>query len=117
STGHAEAVKITYDPKIISYDQLLAAFFLAHDPTQLNRQGNDIGTQYRSAIFPINEYQATLAQRYIDALNAQGAYPQPIVTSIEPFKKYFDAEPYHNNYLENNPQNPYCQMVVKPKLE
>lgn len=116
-TGHAEAIKITYDPNIISFDQLLAAFFLAHDPTQLNRQGNDIGTQYRSAIFPINEIQTTKAKQYIDTLNARQVYHSPIVTTIEPFKKFFNAEDYHNNYLANNPQNPYCQMVVKPKLE
>lgn len=116
-TGHAEALNITFDPSIITYDELLAAFFIAHDPTQLNRQGNDIGTQYRSAIFPRNEEQAEKARFYIDKLNAEKVYDAPIVTTIEPFKVFYDADAYHDDYFRRNPQNPYCQMVVKPKVE
>lgn len=117
NTGHAEAVNISYDPSVISYDRLLAAFFLAHDPTQLNRQGNDIGTQYRSAVFPRNEEQRQLAAQYIAQLNDKNVYGKPVVTTIEPFTVFYDAEAYHDDYFANNPGNPYCQMVVKPKLE
>lgn len=117
ATGHAEAIRIEYNPKVISYDELLAAFFLAHDPTQLNRQGNDVGTQYRSAIFPINEIQREKAEYYIQKLNDEKAFANPIVTTIEPFTEFYGAEIYHDDYYYNNPQNPYCQMVVKPKVE
>lgn len=117
TTGHAEAVRVIYDANKITYDQLLAAFFVSHDPTQLNRQGNDIGTQYRSAIFPLNETQKEKAQYYISQLNLEKAYPSPIVTSIEPISTFYDAEAYHDNYFELNPQNSYCQLVVKPKIE
>lgn len=117
NTGHAEAVNIVFDPKKISYEQLLEAFFLSHDPTQLNRQGNDIGTQYRSAIFPRNIEQKTLALQYIAAINEQKVYDKEIVTQVEDFKIFYEAENYHDNYFALNPENPYCQMVVKPKLE
>ena len=117
ATGHAEALNITFDPSIISYDELLSAFFTAHDPTQLNRQGNDIGTQYRSAIFPRNAQQQEKAAYYIQKLNAEKVYDAPIVTTIEPFETFYDAEAYHDDYYRRNPQNPYCQMVVKPKVE
>lgn len=117
TTGHAEAVRIVYDPAIIRYEELLEAFFLAHDPTQINRQGNDIGTQYRSAIFPLNSEQEQLARMYIERLNAAGLYDNPVVTTIEPAGEFYPAEDYHDNYFERNPQNPYCQMVVKPKIE
>jgi peptide-methionine (S)-S-oxide reductase len=117
TTGHAEAVQVIYDPNKISYDQLLAAFFLAHDPTQLNRQGNDIGTQYRSAIFPLNETQKEKAEFYINMLKEEKVYDKAIVTKIEPIAPFYEAEEYHNNYFERNPQNSYCQLVVKPKIE
>lgn len=116
-TGHAEVVKVDFDPNIISYDEILAAYFTVHDPTQLNRQGNDIGTQYRSAIFPTNESQEAKAYFYINKLNQESVYPQKVVTTVEPFVKFYPAEPYHDDYYNNNPDNPYCQMVVKPKLE
>jgi peptide-methionine (S)-S-oxide reductase len=117
TTGHAEAVQVIYDPNKISYDQLLAAFFLAHDPTQLNRQGNDIGTQYRSAIFPLNESQKEKAEFYINMLKEEKVYDKAIVTKIEPIAPFYESEEYHNNYFERNPQNTYCQLVVKPKIE
>lgn len=117
ATGHAEAVRVAYDAEKISYEQLLAAFFVAHDPTQLNRQGNDVGTQYRSALFPLNNEQKEKAAYYISKLNEEKAYPDPIVTSIEANAPFYEAEAYHDNYFERNPQNAYCQMVVKPKIE
>lgn len=117
TTGHAEAVRVVYEPEKIAYEQLLAAFFVAHDPTQLNRQGNDVGTQYRSALFPLNDEQKEKATFYISKLNEEKAYPDPIVTSIEPNAPFYEAEDYHDNYFERNPQNAYCQMVVKPKIE
>lgn len=117
TTGHAEAVRVVYDPNKIAYEQLLAAFFVSHDPTQLNRQGNDIGTQYRSAIFPTSTDQNEKAKYYIKQLNEEQAYPNPIVTKVEPIAPFYEAESYHDNYFELNPQNAYCQMVVKPKIE
>lgn len=117
STGHAEACNIVYDPNVISYDELLAAFFVAHDPTQLNRQGNDVGTQYRSAIFFHNTEQKEKAEYYIQALNKEGAYGNPIVTEIKPYQDFYKAEDYHKDYYLNNPNKGYCQMVVKPKVE
>ncbi len=116
-TGHAEACNIFFDPEVISYDELLAAFFVAHDPTQLNRQGNDIGTQYRSAIFYHNQDQKQLAERYIRELNEEKAYPSEIVTEVSPFTVFYDAEDYHQNYYANNPNQPYCRYVIQPKLE
>lgn len=117
TTGHAEVVQVVYNPQVIRYDELLAAFFLAHDPTQLNRQGNDIGTQYRSAIFPHNDEQELLAREYIQQLNDKDVYGKKVVTSIEPLTNFYPAEDYHDNYYFNNPGNPYCQMVVRPKVE
>lgn len=117
TTGHAEAVKIVYDPAVVSYDELLAAFFVSHDPTQLNRQGNDIGTQYRSAIFPQNEMQKEKAAYYIGQLNQEKAYTHPVVTTIEGKGPFYDAEAYHDDYFNRNPENSYCQLVVKPKIE
>ncbi|PRD48563.1 peptide-methionine (S)-S-oxide reductase MsrA [Sphingobacterium haloxyli] len=116
-TGHAEACNIIYDPAQISYDELLAAFFVAHDPTQLNRQGADVGTQYRSAIFFHNEHQKKLADYYIKQLNDEGAYEKKIVTEISPYSKFYIAEDYHQDYYTNNMDEAYCQMVIKPKLE
>lgn len=116
-TGHAEVANIVYYPDSISYDQLLEAFFVAHDPTQLNRQGNDVGTQYRSAIFYHDESQKERAEYVIKRLNEEKAYDKPIVTEVKPYGEFFKAEDYHTNYFKLNPQNPYCQMVVRPKAE
>ncbi len=116
-TGHAEAVKITYDPGQISYEELLQVFFATHDPTTLNRQGNDVGTQYRSAIFYTTSKQKELAAAYIKFLNESNVFDDYIVTEVVPEAPFYEAEDYHKNYLENNPDNPYCQFVVLPKLE
>ncbi len=116
-TGHAEAVMIVYDANRIGYDELLEVFFATHDPTQLNRQGNDIGTQYRSAVFYANEGQRETALQYIRFLEENKVFPQPIVTEVVPASVFWPAEDYHKNYLENHPENPYCQFVILPKLE
>ncbi|WP_225554997.1 peptide-methionine (S)-S-oxide reductase MsrA [Sphingobacterium bovistauri] len=117
NTGHAEAVKVTYDTTKITFDELLEVFFTMHDPTQLNRQGNDVGTQYRSAIFPVNKEQEERSRYYISALNKSGAYDNPIVTTIEMADKFYQAEDYHQNYYNNNPNEMYCQLVARPKVE
>lgn len=116
-TGYAEAVKITYDPSVISYDELLQAFFQLHDPTQLNRQGNDVGTQYRSALFPLNTEQKEKAEYYIKKLNAEKVYDKKIVTTIEKANIFYPAEDYHQDYYNKNPNDRYCQFVVQPKME
>nr|WP_219847954.1 peptide-methionine (S)-S-oxide reductase MsrA [Sphingobacterium gobiense] len=116
-TGHAEACNIIYNPAEISYDELLAAFFVAHDPTQLNRQGADVGTQYRSAIFYHNANQKRLAEFYIKQLDDEKAYDKKIVTEVSPYDKFYVAEDYHQDYYVNNMSEPYCQMVIQPKLE
>lgn len=117
TTGHAEACNIIYDPSVISYDKLLEAFWESHDPTTLNRQGNDIGTQYRSVIFYHNEMQKEKAEKYKQKLNESGAFRSPIVTAIQSYETFYPAENYHQDYYENNPNQPYCQVVIKPKLE
>jgi len=117
STGHAEAVNIIYDPAVIDYDQLVEAFFIAHDPTQLNRQGNDVGTQYRSAIFYHNKEQQEKATYYIKQLNQEKAYDKPIVTEVKPYGDFYIAEDYHQNYYNLNRKEGYCQFVITPKLE
>lgn len=117
TTGHAEACNIIYDPQKISYDELLAAFFTAHDPTQLNRQGNDIGTQYRSGIYYHNEEQKEKANYYIHKLNEEKVYDQPIVTEVKPYDVFYVAEDYHQNYYNQNSEEGYCAMVIKPKME
>jgi peptide-methionine (S)-S-oxide reductase len=117
TTGHAEACNIVYDPGVISYDELLEAFFLSHDPTQLNGQGNDIGTQYRSAIFYHNASQKEKAEYYINRLTQQLIYNKPIVTQIKPFTKFYIAEDYHQEYYKNNPNQSYCRYVIQPELE
>ena len=115
-TGHAEAIRVTYDPAQISYDDLLDIFFATHDPTQLNRQGNDVGTQYRSAIFPLDAEQAEAARRGIE--RAAAGWTAPIVTTIEPVGPWWPAEDYHQDYWENEGQrNPYCLAVIPPKLQ
>jgi len=117
ATGHAEAVKIEFDPKQVSYEELLQVFFATHDPTTLNRQGNDIGTQYRSAIFYTNDKQKEIAKAYIKFLNNSDVFDQYIVTEVVPATIFYEAEDYHKNYLTKNPDNPYCQYVVLPKVE
>ena len=117
TTGHAEACNIIYDPSKISYDELLAAFFTAHDPTQLNRQGNDIGTQYRSAIFFHNQQQKEKAEYYIRRLNEEKAYDKPVVTEVVPYKTFYIADISMQDYYNRNPNAAYCQYVIKPKLE
>src|SRR5215475_2640505 len=118
TTGHAESVKVTYDPRQISYGQILQIYFsVAHDPTQLNRQGPDVGTQYRSAIFPADEEQARVAKTYIGQLDAAHAYSAPIVTKIEPDKGFYPAEDYHQDFLVRNPSYPYIVFHDLPKVE
>ncbi|MFA6057674.1 MAG: peptide-methionine (S)-S-oxide reductase MsrA [Taibaiella sp.] len=117
TTGHAEACNITFDPSVISYDELLAAFFTAHDPTQLNRQGNDIGTQYRSGIYYHNPEQKEKAEYYIKRLNDEKAYPNPVVTEVKPYGVFYKAEDYHQDYYNQNGEAGYCRMVIQPKLE
>ncbi len=117
NTGHAECLEIQYDPAKISFGELLEVFWKTHDPTTLNRQGNDIGTQYRSVIFYHNAPQKQIAEEQIEALDKEGAWSKPIVTKLEPFVKFFPAENYHDDYFNNNGSNPYCQMVVRPKVE
>ena len=116
-TGHAEVIQITYDPKQISFDDLLKVFWQTHDPTTLNRQGHDVGTQYRSAIFHHNEEQKRIAEAYKKQLDKTGVFKSPIVTEITPFKAFFPAEKYHQNYFNLNPNQQYCQYVIRPKVE
>ena len=117
TTGHAEALQVTYDPSVITYDELLEVFWEAHDPTTLNRQGNDVGTQYRSAIFYHNEEQKEKAEHYKEKLNKSGAYDKPIVTEITAFSKFYPAEDYHQDYFRLHGSQPYCQLVIRPKVE
>ena len=118
STGHAEAVQVTYDPKQVSYAQLLQIYFsVAHDPTQLNRQGPDSGTQYRSAIFPANDDQAHTARAYVEQLDKAHAFKSPIATRIETGRRFFPAEAYHQDYLARNPRQPYIVFNDLPKLD
>jgi len=114
-TGHAEVVQIEFDPTVITYDKLLETFWQIHDPTTLNRQGNDVGTQYRSIILYHTEAQKTAAEKSVK--EAQKELSRPIVTQIEPLKRFYPAEAYHQDYFRNNPNQGYCQMVVRPKVE
>lgn len=117
-TGYAECVQVVYEPNKITYDELLEVFFEVHDPTSLNRQGADIGTQYRSAIFYHDDEQKQKAEYYKNELNKSGAYNKPIVTEIAAVSKFYPAEDYHQEYYENNKNsNPYCSVVIRPKLE
>jgi peptide-methionine (S)-S-oxide reductase len=115
-TGHAEAVQITYDPEVITFRNLLEIFFTIHDPTTLNRQGADVGSQYRSAIFYHNQEQRQTAEELITELNAQGIWRSPIVTQVEPFTTFYAAEDYHQNYYVRNRNQPYCRVVIDPKV-
>jgi len=117
NTGHAEVINIHYDPDVISYDELLEAFWASHDPTTLNRQGNDVGTQYRSVIFYHNEEQKQKAEDYKKKLSEEKIWKDPIVTEIAPFKKFYKADDYHQNYFNENGEQPYCHFVIRPKLE
>ncbi|QCR25142.1 peptide-methionine (S)-S-oxide reductase MsrA [Pontibacter sp. SGAir0037] len=117
TTGHAEVLQITYDPQKISYDELLEVFWQTHDPTTLNRQGNDVGTQYRSVIFYHNQEQQQLAEKYKQELDASGAFDNPIVTFIEPLPTFYAAEDYHQNYFNQNGYQPYCSFVIRPKVD
>jgi peptide-methionine (S)-S-oxide reductase len=117
TTGHAEVCEIKYNPTIISFEELLAAFWKAHDPTQLNRQGNDIGTQYRSVIFYVNDQQKQLAEKYKKELGNSGIWENPIVTEISPFTEFYKAEDYHTNYFNLHGEESYCQFVVSPKVD
>ena len=116
-TGHAEACNIIYDPSVITYDDLIKAFFVAHDPTQLNRQGNDEGTQYRSAIFYHNARQKQKVDYYIAQLNKVKAYKSPIVTQVVPYTVFYKAEDYHQNYFALHGSQPYCKYVIQPELD
>jgi peptide-methionine (S)-S-oxide reductase len=115
-TGHAEAVRITFDRGIVTYRQLLEVFFVIHDPTTLNRQGNDVGTQYRSAIFYHSPEQEETARSLITTFNDERLYPSPIVTEVVPASQWYEAEPYHQEYYARNPMQGYCQFVVAPKV-
>jgi len=115
-TGHAEAVDITFSPDVISYHEILEIFFTVHDPTTINRQGNDTGTQYRSAVFFHNEAQKMIAEQVIKEINAAHIWNSPIVTELKPYKKFFSAEDYHRDYFERNPQQSYCQVIIAPKV-
>ncbi len=117
TTGHAEVARIVFDPKVISFDELLEVFWQIHDPTTLNRQGNDVGTQYRSEIFYHNEEQKNSAEKYKMQLDTSGAWDKPIVTEISPLTNFFPAENYHQNYYNNNPNQGYCRFVIAPKMD
>jgi peptide-methionine (S)-S-oxide reductase len=117
TTGHAECLQVVYDPKVITFDELLEVFWEVHDPTSLNRQGNDAGTQYRSAIFYHSDEQKQKAEHYKTELNKSGAYDKPIVTEITAFAKFYPAEDYHQDYYRTHGSQPYCYMVIRPKVE
>lgn len=116
-TNHAESIKITYDPNVISFEQILEVFFATHDPTTLNKQGVDEGTQYRSVIFYMDNEQKEIAEKMIKEKKDSGEFDAPIVTTLEPFEKFYTAEEYHKRYYDNNPQNPYCSIVISPKVK
>lgn len=117
TTGHAESVKVVYDTSKLTYGQLLQIFFTVHDPTQLNRQGPDVGTSYRSAIFYANDEQKKIAEAYIAQMTAAHIFSKPIVTQVVPLKGFYDAESYHQDYATNHPDNPYIQVCDRPKIE
>ncbi len=116
TTGHAEVVQVQFDPEVTLYREILEVFFAIHDPTTRNRQGNDVGPQYRSAIFYHDDQQKAIAQELIGELNAERAYAAPIVTEVQPATAFYKAEEYHQEYFRNHPRQPYCAFVVAPKL-
>jgi peptide-methionine (S)-S-oxide reductase len=116
TTGHAEVIQIKFDPNEVSFKEILQVFFTVHDPTTLNRQGNDVGSSYRSAIFYHSDEQKRVAEEVIKEVSAEGIYDNPIVTEVTPFDKFYAAENYHQEYFANNPNQPYCAAVVAPKV-
>ena len=116
ATGHAEVVQVHFDPSVVSFREILEIFFATHDPTTLNRQGADVGTQYRSAIFFHNSKQKTVAEKVIAELDAENVFGSPIVTSVEPFTAFYPAEEYHRDYYKRHPEYPYCRAVISPKV-
>lgn len=116
-TGHAEVIRVLFDPEIVTYEQLLEIYFYIHDPTTLNRQGNDVGEQYRSIILFTDAEQERKAKEFIESLEEQKTYPDPIVTEVKELDVFYRAKEYHQQYLENNPSQPYCLFVVSPKVE
>jgi peptide-methionine (S)-S-oxide reductase len=117
NTGHAEVCQLTFDPSQVSVDELLEIFWQTHDPTTLNQQGNDVGPQYRSVVFYHNEMQKQRAEFFLNELSKSGAFEKPIVTTIEPYKNFYKAENYHQNYYNQNGSQPYCYFVIRPKVE
>ncbi len=117
TTGHAEVCQIVFDPSVITYDELLQVFWQSHDPTTLNKQGNDVGTQYRSVVFFHSDAQKATAEKYKKELNEQKVWPDPVVTEIAPISTFYPAEDYHQNYFNENGSQPYCSFVIKPKVE
>lgn len=117
TTGHAEVCQLSYDPDIVSFEELLEIFWKTHDPTTLNRQGNDVGTQYRSVVFYHNDRQKALAKKYKKKLDESGAFKDPIVTEIKAYKKMYVADDYHQNYFNENGSQPYCSFVIQPKVD
>ena len=117
TTGHAEVARVEYNEELISFEELLEVFWFVHNPTTLNRQGNDIGEQYRSVIYYHDEQQKELSEKYKEQLNESGAWENPVVTEICPLINFYPAENYHHNYFQNNPDQPYCASVVRPKVE
>lgn len=116
TTGHAEVVEISYDPNEVSFGELLGVFFSTHDPTTVDRQGNDVGSQYRSVVFFEDEEQRREAEEMIATLEREGVFGAPIVTKLEPLETFYEAEPYHRNYFRNNPDQPYCSVIIAPKV-
>ncbi|QQS39795.1 MAG: peptide-methionine (S)-S-oxide reductase MsrA [Acidobacteriota bacterium] len=116
STGHAEVIRVRFDPEVITYKEVLQIFFATHDPTTLNRQGNDVGTQYRSVVFYHSDEQKRVAEQVIEEIDREGIYEDPIVTEVAEFSNFYPAEDYHQEYFENNPDQPYCTAVVAPKV-
>lgn len=116
-TGHAEVVQITFDPEVIAFREILDVFFRVHDPTQKDRQGNDVGPQYRSVIFYHDEEQRKTAEKFIEDLTAQKQFDKPVVTEIAPYENFYPAENYHQDYYLSNPSKPYCAVIIEPKLD
>ncbi|MDB5204177.1 MAG: msrA [Candidatus Taylorbacteria bacterium] len=117
NTGHAEVVEVEYDADMIKLEGILTVFFGSHDPTTVNRQGNDVGTQYRSVIFYTTELQKEICEKFISDINSSNEMGKPVATEVQPLQKFFVAEDYHKDYFANNPGNPYCEVVINPKLE